>query len=120
VPEVGELASFGPEDLLADQGTRDGLLANLTALIDDATKLHFGQMIAQQYLDGQGQFPERLPFSGLMWRFLWEHHLTLLRWARAEVQAWPADLTQLDVTAEFARIVATTSRLPANPGSGSN
>ena len=67
----------------ADQGTRDGLLANLTALIDDATaKLHFGQMIAQQYLDGQGPFPERLPFSGLMWRFLWEHHLTMLRWAR--------------------------------------
>ena len=49
--------------------------------------------------------------------------LTMLRWARwarAEVQAWPADLTQLDVTAEFARIVATTSRLPANPGSGSD
>jgi len=108
----------------ADQGTRDGLLANLTALIDDATaKLHFGQMIAQQYLDGQGPFPERLPFSGLMWRFLWEHHLTMMRWARwarAEVQAWPADLTQLDVTAEFARIVATTSRLPASPGSGSD
>ena len=45
------------ENRLRDQGTRDGLLANLTALIDDATaKLHFGQMIAQQYLDGQGPF----------------------------------------------------------------
>ena len=32
----------------ADQGTRDGLLANLAALIDDTTaKLHFGQMIAR-------------------------------------------------------------------------
>jgi PadR family transcriptional regulator, regulatory protein AphA len=51
----------------ADQGTRDGLLANLTALIDDTTaKLRYGDMIARQYLDGLGPFQERLPFSGLM------------------------------------------------------
>jgi PadR family transcriptional regulator, regulatory protein AphA len=98
----------------ADQGTRDGLLANLAALIDDTTaKLRFGEMIAQQYLDGRGPFQERLPFSGLMWRFLWDYHLAVLRWARwahTEVEAWPADLTQLDVTAEFARIVSTAGR----------
>jgi PadR family transcriptional regulator AphA len=94
----------------ADQGTRDGLLANLTALIDDTTaKLTYGDMIARQYLDGLGPFQEHLLFSGLMWRFLWEYHLTVLRWARwayAEVQAWPDDLSQLDATAEFARIVS--------------
>jgi DNA-binding PadR family transcriptional regulator len=94
----------------ADQGTRDGLLANLTALIDDTTaKLHFGEMIARQYLDGLGPFQERLPLSGLMWRFLWEFQLTVLRWARwayAEVEAWPDDLSQLDAIAEFTRIVA--------------
>jgi hypothetical protein len=28
------------------------------------------------------------------------------RWAQAEVQAWPDDLSSIDVTAEFARIVA--------------
>jgi hypothetical protein len=28
------------------------------------------------------------------------------RWARAEVQAWPADLSQLDATAQFARTVS--------------
>ena len=52
--------------------------------------------------DGLGPFQERLPFSGLMARFLWEYHLTVLRWARwaqAEVQAWPDDLSQLDATA---------------------
>ena len=39
----------------ADQGSRDGLLANLTALIEDTTaKLRFGEMIARQYLDGRG------------------------------------------------------------------
>ena len=97
----------------ADHGTRDGLLANLTALIDDATvKLRFGDMIAASYLEGRGPFPERLPLSGLMWRFLWEYHLTMLRWARwarDQVQAWPEDLSQLDVTAEFARIVSAAS-----------
>jgi len=94
----------------ADQGTRDGLLANLAALIDDATaKLHFGEMIASAYLEGRGPFPERLPLSGLMWRFLWEYHVTVLRWARwarDQVQAWPEDLSQLDAVAEFGRIVS--------------
>ena len=97
----------------ADQGSRDGLLANLAALIDDTTaKLHFGEMIAATYLDGRGPFPDRLPLSGLMWRFLWEHHVTMLRWARwtrDQVQAWPEDLSQLDVTAEFSRIVSAAS-----------
>ena len=94
----------------ADQGTRDGLLANLAALIDDVTaKLSFGEMIAASYLEGRGPFPDRLPVSGLMWRFLWEYHLTVLRWARwarDQVQAWPEDLSQLDATAEFGRIVS--------------
>ena len=62
----------------ADQGSRDGLLANLAALVDDTTaKLHFGEMIAATYLEGRGPFPDRLPLSGLMWRFLWEYHLLL-------------------------------------------
>src|SRR5215472_10171551 len=43
----------------ADQGSRQGLLANLSALIDDTTaKLRFGDMIARQYLDGLGPFQE--------------------------------------------------------------
>src|SRR5579859_6205691 len=53
-------ATNGPEQTTtyADQGTRDGLLANLAALIYDTTaKLHFGQMIADAYLQGRGPFP---------------------------------------------------------------
>jgi DNA-binding PadR family transcriptional regulator len=96
----------------ADQGTRAGLLANLTALIEDTTaKLRFGEMIAESYLAGRGPFQERLPVSGLMWRFLWDFHVTVLewaRWAQAEVLAWPDDLSSIDVTAEFARIVAAS------------
>ena len=104
----------------ADQGTRDGLLANLAALIDDTSaKLHFGEMIADAYLQGRGPFPERLPHSGLMWRFLWEHHVTVLRWARwarDQVQAWPEDLAQLDAVAEFSRIVSAASSPSADQG----
>lgn len=98
----------------ADLGSRDGLLANLTALIEDTTaKLHFGETIARQYLDGRGPFQQRLPVSGLMWRFLWEYNTTVLRWARwarAEVEAWPEDLSELDVMSGFSRIVSTASR----------
>ena len=48
-----------------------------------------------------------------MWRFLWEYNTTVLRWARwarAEVEAWPDDLSELDVTAGFGRIVSAASR----------
>ena len=104
----------------ADHGTREGLLANLTALIDDATaKLRFGDMIARQYLDGQGLYPERLPLSGLMWRFLWELQLTVLRWARwarTQVEAWPSDLSELDAIGEFRKIVAAAGRPWDQPG----
>jgi PadR family transcriptional regulator, regulatory protein AphA len=97
----------------ADQGTRDGLLANLAALIEDTTiKLHFGQMIASAYLEGRGPFQERLPLSGLVWRFLWEYHVTVLRWARwarDQVEAWPEDLSQVDAAAGFDRIVSAAS-----------
>jgi hypothetical protein len=96
-----------------DQGTRDGLLANLAALIEDTTvKLQFGQMSAGAYLEGRGPFQERLPLSGLMWRFLWEYHVTVLRWARwarDQVEAWPEDLSQLDAAAGFDRIVSAAS-----------
>jgi PadR family transcriptional regulator, regulatory protein AphA len=106
----------------ADQGTRDGLLANLAALIEDTTaKLHFGEMIARSYLEGRGPFHQRLPLSGLMWRFLWEYNATVLRWARwarAEVEAWPDDLSQLDATAEFSRIVSAASSPWAVGGRG--
>jgi DNA-binding PadR family transcriptional regulator len=99
----------------ADQGSRDGLLANLTVLIEETTaKLRFGEMIASSYLDGEGPFQDRLMHSGLMWRFLWDFHLSVLRWAqwaKAQVEAWPDDLSSLDPTAEFAGIVASAGQL---------
>ncbi len=66
-------------------------------------------MIARSYLDGKGHFQDRLQYSSLMWRFRWDFHRTVLhwaQWAKDQVEAWPDDLTELDATAEFARIVA--------------
>jgi len=42
-----------------------------------------------------------------------QYNTTMLRWARwarAEVEAWPDDLSELDVTAGFSRIVSAASR----------
>ena len=49
-----------------------------------------------------------------MWRFLWDFQLTVLAGAlgRAEVQAWPADLSQLDVTTDS----QGSCPRPAGPG----
>ena len=56
-----------------------------------------------------------------MWRFLWEYNTTVLRWARwarAEVEAWPEDLSELDVTAGFSRIVSAASHPWPDPENG--
>ena len=40
------------------------------------------------------------------------------RWPRAEVEAWPEDLSELDVTAGFSRIVSAASHPWPDPGNG--
>ena len=78
----------------ADQGTRDGLLANLAALIEDTTaKLHFGQMIADTYLEGRGPFQERLPLQRTDVAVLVgvpRDRAPLGPLGPGQVQAWPA------------------------------
>jgi PadR family transcriptional regulator AphA len=112
----------------ADQGSRTGLLANIDAVIADAgTKAAFGQALAEQYLAGDGPFPERLAVTSLMWRFLWEHNAAILRWARwarAEVERWPPGSVDVDGLELFRRTVAgaglgpdgrTNDTAPADP-----
>lgn len=46
----------------ADQGTVEGLLVNIDAIIADAeAKTAFGQALAGQYLGGGGPFPSGWP-----------------------------------------------------------
>lgn len=118
VPGSGPVLEF--EALLkvafADQGSKEGLIANLDAIIADAeTRSAFGALLAEQYLSGAGPFAERLPVSGLMWRFLWEHTATILRWARwarTEVQQRPENPSPSDVLDWFRRVV-TDAGLPS-------
>jgi PadR family transcriptional regulator AphA len=99
----------------ADQGTVDGLLANIDAIIADAeAKATFGRALARQYLSGEGPFPGRLGVSGLTWRFLWEHNMTVLRWARwarREVEGWPQHGSGPDPLDGFRRTVSEATGL---------
>jgi hypothetical protein len=67
--------------------------------------------ISQGYLDGEGAFPERLPWLILCGKFLTEHIAAVERWAtwaRATVAEWPDDLTQAEPDLDALREMAAT------------
>jgi DNA-binding PadR family transcriptional regulator len=80
----------------AEHGSRADVLAtlaNVQAWVDEQHEASVG--ISRGYLDGEGPFPERLPWLILCGQFLEELHLTVERWmtwAKAEVEQWPDDL----------------------------
>lgn len=80
----------------AEHATKAVLIGNLEAVRDQAaTNLASGRSLADQLLEGDVPFPERLPVNALMWNFLRMVHESMLRWAEealAEVEGWPDDL----------------------------
>lgn len=56
------------------------LIALVSPCNDTTAKFAFGEMIARQCPRWPRPFTERLPYSGLMWRFQWDYHQALLRW----------------------------------------
>lgn len=87
----------------AEHGTKDGLLATLAELEDQARALR-RQAVAQagEYLAGTAPFPERLHILGLVGKFTLDQTALLIewaRWARAEVERWP-DVGSAEVSAE--------------------
>lgn len=55
-------------------------------------RLALGRRVAQQYLQDDGATHARLHVNAVMWRFLWEQHQAIARWAAwadAEIRAWP-------------------------------
>ena len=117
-PGAGALLEF--EALLkvsfGDQGSKQGVLANLDAIIADTqARAATGARLAEEYTRGVGPFPERLHVSSLMWRFLWEHNATIERWAlwaRAEVQTWPEVTSQAEGLRRFRHTVAAATASP--------
>lgn len=81
----------------AEHGTKQDILATLDRVrvwSDEQYRDSIG--IARAYLDGEGAFPERLPWLVLCGQFLEEFDLMVERWtewALSVVEAWPEDIT---------------------------
>jgi DNA-binding PadR family transcriptional regulator len=95
----------------AENGTKSDLLASLAAARDWATaRCQESLAIGEQYREGIGPFPERLPELQLTSRFLTDFYLLVEEWAgwaRSIVDTWPEDPRQAkhnpDVIAETVR-----------------
>jgi DNA-binding PadR family transcriptional regulator len=84
----------------AEHGTKDDLLATIAstrAWVDQRFVESTG--IPEGYLEGEGPFPERLPWLLLSGQFLVELLLTVERWADWAtdiVESWPDDLSDAE------------------------
>lgn len=83
--------SFECEALLklgfAPHTSKAAALAQVTVLAEHAgERLALGRRLATEHLASGGPEPDRLHINAVMWRFLWEQHQAIARWA-----AWAAD-----------------------------
>lgn len=107
----------------AEAGTKDGTLATLYAAQEWAqARCAESLAVGEQYAQGEGPFPQRLPELQLASRFITDFYLLVLdwaRWAAAIVETWPDDLRQavhdpqvIAETVERARRAAGTATTP--------
>lgn len=82
----------------AEHGTKHDILTTLDRVRAWSNDQHsHSKGIARAYLDGEGAFPERLPWLVLCGQFLEEFELMVERWtewATRTVEAWPDDITK--------------------------
>jgi hypothetical protein len=94
---------------LADQGTRDDLLATIAATRAWAREQAvLDAAIAREHLAG-GPFPERLAVNTLVGRYLSEVSEATERWAdwaSEVVGSWPEEMTELPVDADALQLIA--------------
>jgi len=104
IPEPGAGPSVEFEALIkvffAEHGSKTDLLATLAgvrgAALDQALK---GAGLSEAYLEGKGQFPQRLPWLILIGRFLADFVTmvdTWATWATDIVEAWPDDIREAE------------------------
>jgi DNA-binding PadR family transcriptional regulator len=101
VPTPGAGPSIEFEQLVkiffAEQGTKADLLAHLAgvrAAVEDQAAATRG--IPEEYLEGRGGYPERLPWLILAGKFIDEMEQAVDRWAAWAteiVESWPEDLS---------------------------
>ena len=104
LPTSGEGPVLEFEQLIkvfyAEHGTKEDLLATIASVrawVDDRSIE--SRDISQGYLDGRGQFPERLPWLILSGQFLADFVAMVERWAdwaAGVVEAWPDDLAEAE------------------------
>lgn len=106
----------------AEHGTKHAILATLDRVRAWTDERHAASAgISRAYLEGEGPFPERLPWLVLCGQFLEEFDMMVERWAEwaAEVVAgWPEDIRaaqpELDVLEAQARRAETRVRRSAS------
>jgi DNA-binding PadR family transcriptional regulator len=91
--------------LFGDHGSKEELLANLARFRDEAeaTK-EFWTGVADDYVNGEPDFPERVHINALFFRLMWEQTETQSRWADwaiGEVEQWPDSTRPADVAASL-------------------
>ena len=104
VPEPGAGPSLEFEALVkvffAEHGTRSDVQAMIERVRDVVVERSAqGVAICRGYLDGEGPFPERLPWILLTGMFLEEYIDALERWAdwaEGVIESWPDDVREAD------------------------
>ena len=97
----------------AEQATKDDLLTTLAgvqAWVEDRAAATSG--IPQEYLEGRGGFPQRLPWLILVGRFLDDIEQAVDRWATwaiGVVEAWPDDLGQAEPDRDALEVMAANN-----------
>lgn len=116
--------------VFAEYGTRTALLNTLTHLEHDVAAMRQeGTALLSEFLGRVGINPQRLSIAFVATRLYFENFALLenwARWARSEVEKWPADWPEElppDEVEGFRALVAALSRLdeesPVPPGSPS-
>jgi DNA-binding PadR family transcriptional regulator len=128
VPTPGEGPVLEFEQLVkvffAEHGTKADLLATIAGVREwSDQRFRASAEIPQGYLDGQGPFPERLPWLILCGQFLTEFLVAVERWAdwAAElVESWPDDLSgaEPDWATLESMATVTSARLALGPDQG--
>jgi PadR family transcriptional regulator, regulatory protein AphA len=104
----------------AEHATKADLLTTITAVREGSRQqLGASARLPQAYLDGDGPFPERLPWLLLVGQFLLDFHLMVEHWAEWSseiVEAWPHDISAAEPDQKALEMQVAVSKARAGEG----
>ncbi|MCW2545109.1 MAG: putative PadR family transcriptional regulator [Frankiales bacterium] len=99
----------------AEHGTKRDVLATLDQVRTWSDEQHHNSVgISQSYLDGEGAFPNRLPWLILCGQFLEEFTIMVehwTEWATGVVEQWPDDISKAEPAFDVLRAQARRSEI---------